>query len=212
MKKGTQARARLATVIALASRRRAPRALVHHEQIVTGQLVPFAPKRLNHARPVVGRDAASLPPFLDPGTRLAEIGSHLRERVPSVENIVKRAQHDAEYASDGLSVQEPTMIPMTTVVPMQTISPMGRGTTPVRFRAEMAKRLRSARVVAGYSTQKQAADALRIGLDRYEKWENGRTPIPAQYIGPICQLYGVDANYLYDIEPRRTAAAVRESA
>lgn len=86
---------------------------------------------------------------------------------------------------------------------------MGRGTTPVRFRAEMAKRLRSARVVAGYATQKQAADALRIGLDRYEKWESGRTPIPAQYIGAICGLYGVDANYLYNIESRLKA---RETA
>lgn len=75
----------------------------------------------------------------------------------------------------------------------------------------MAKRLRSARVVGGYSTQKQAADALQIGLDRYEKWESGRTPIPAQYIGPICQLYGVDPNYLYGygIEPKRLA---KESA
>lgn len=80
---------------------------------------------------------------------------------------------------------------------------MGRGTTPVRFRSEMAKRLRSARVVAGYSTQKQAADALGIGLDRYEKWESGRTPVPAQYTQSICDLYGIDANYLYGIEPKR---------
>lgn len=101
------------------------------------------------------------------------------------------------------------MIPMTKVTPIRTISPMGRGTTPVRFRAEMAKRLMSARIVAGFTTKKAAADALGIGLDRYEKWESGRTPIPAQYVGPICSLYGIDANYLYDIEARPRA---RESA
>lgn len=65
----------------------------------------------------------------------------------------------------------------------------------------MAKRLSAARVVAGYTTKKEAADALQIGLDRYEKWESGRTPIPAQYVGPVCALFRVDANYLFGIEP-----------
>lgn len=92
------------------------------------------------------------------------------------------------------------MIPMTKTVPVPTISPMGRSTTPVKFRAEMAKRLMSARVVAGYSTKKEAADALQIGLDRYEKWESGRTPVPAQYVGPICELFRIDANYLFGVQ------------
>lgn len=99
------------------------------------------------------------------------------------------------------------MIPMTDKAPNLTIRPMGRATTPVRFRAEMAQRLRAARIVAGYQTQKQAADALRIGIDRYEKWESGRTPIPAQYVGHICAMYNVDANYLYDIDKKPAAAA-----
>jgi hypothetical protein len=100
------------------------------------------------------------------------------------------------------------MIPMTADASGPTISPMGRATTPVRFRAEMAKRLTSARVVAGFATKKQAADALQIGLDRYEKWESGRTPVPAQYVGPICELFNVDANYLFGVS---TAAAVRKA-
>lgn len=74
----------------------------------------------------------------------------------------------------------------------------------------MAKRLTSARIVAGFSTKKMAADALGITLDRYEKWENGRTPVPAQYVGPVCELFHTDANYLFGIETatvtgRRTA-------
>lgn len=55
--------------------------------------------------------------------------------------------------------------------------------------------------MARFSTQKQAADALGVGVDRYEKWESGRTPVPAQYVVPVCQLYGIDANYLFAIEP-----------
>lgn len=76
---------------------------------------------------------------------------------------------------------------------------MGRATTPVKFRAEMAKRLMSARIMAGFETKRQAADALQIGLDRYEKWESGRTPVPAQYVGAICELFSIDANYLFGV-------------
>jgi hypothetical protein len=100
------------------------------------------------------------------------------------------------------------MIPMTKTARVPTISPMGRSTTPVKFRAEMAKRLMSARVVAGYSTKKEAADALQIGLDRYEKWESGRTPVPAQYVGPICELFNIDANYLFGVQSGAAARKV----
>lgn len=66
----------------------------------------------------------------------------------------------------------------------------------------------SARIVAGYTTKKQAADKLGITLDRYEKWEAGRTPVPAQYVGPVCELFNIDANYLFDIsQPRRKETA-----
>lgn len=207
MTKRIQARLR-AKVISLDSRRRAAGTLIHREKVVTGQLVPFPLKGMKQRRPMLRGNATPLPPLLNHRTVPADIGSHLRERFPVVKNIVYRA-HACEFAPDELSGQGPPMIPMTLTATVRTIRPMGRGTTPVRFRAEMAKRLKSARIVAGYTTQKQAADALRIGLDRYEKWESGRTPIPAQYIGPICELFGVDANYLYGIEPKTLA---RESA
>lgn len=203
VKERDQARLRLANVISLDSRRAAC-AHLHREQVIPGQAVALIAKRPNQGGPVVRRDTATLLPFLNHRSVLANSRGHLRERAPGVKDIVNSA-HARECAPDNSSGQGPPMIPMTSLAVVRTIRPMGRASTPVRLRAEMAKRLRSARIVALYATQKQAADALQIGLDRYEKWESGRTPIPAQYIGPICKLYGVDANYLYDIEAKRPA-------
>jgi transcriptional regulator with XRE-family HTH domain len=92
------------------------------------------------------------------------------------------------------------MIPMTKTGASRTIRHMGRGITPTKIRSEIAKRLKAARVVAGFPTQREASDALGIRVDRYEKWESGRTPVPAQYVGPVCALFNVDANYLFDIQ------------
>lgn len=79
---------------------------------------------------------------------------------------------------------------------------MGRGTTPTKLKNELATRLRSARIVAGYATQQAAAEALGIQLDRYRKWEKGRSPVPAQYVAVVCEVFGVDANYLFGVEPK----------
>jgi len=84
---------------------------------------------------------------------------------------------------------------------------MGRGTTPVKFKNELGQRLRSARIVAGYKTQEEAAKAIGVELSRYSKWERGRSPIPAQYVQSICTLYDIDANYLFDVN-----AIVRRAA
>jgi len=94
---------------------------------------------------------------------------------------------------------------------VRTISPMGRASTPARFRLEMAKRLSSARIVAGYPTKRLAANELGITLDRYEKWETGRTPVPAQYVGPVCELFHIDANYLFGIQPTYPAQPARKT-
>jgi hypothetical protein len=186
------------TVIEIDSRR-TTRTLMHQEKAIACQLYAFPLKRSKNRRPGVNGNALALPPLLDRVPRSANIGGHRGKRRPALEHIINGA-HAAEYAPDGLSDQGPTMIPMTKIVPDRTISPMGRSTTPVKFRAEMAKRLMSARVVAGYTTKKEAADALQIGLDRYEKWESGRTPVPAQYVGPICELFHIDANYLFGVQ------------
>lgn len=178
---------------------------VHGQQVISAQVFAFAPKRIKKRRPVLMRNPLALAPLLDLGTVRADVGRHFGKRVPAVKDVIERA-HVTEYAPDELSGQAPPMIPMTVERRPPTISPMGRGVTPVKFRSEMAKRLRAARVMARYETQKQAADALGVGVDRYEKWEGGRTPVPAQYIGPVCALFHVDANYLFGIETAAAAA------
>jgi hypothetical protein len=180
---------------------------MHGQQSVSAQVFAFAPKRRKQRRPVLMRNPLALAPLLDRRTVNPNIGGHFGKRGPAIKDVVERA-HVTEYAPDELSGQAPPIIPVTCAKRLRTISPMGRGVTPVKFRAEMAKRLRAARVMARYETQKQAADALGVGLDRYEKWENGRTPVPAQYVGPVCSLFDVDANYLFATEAK---AAVRKT-
>lgn len=197
MKTDSQARSRLATVVSLDSRR-AARPLVHRKQLVTGQFFTFPSKSQDQSGPRVRRDAVAFSPLLHRGSGALNIDGHRRERLPLLKHVIDRT-HARQNAPDDLSGQEPPMIPMTALAPTRTISPMGRATTPVKFRAEMAKRLMSARIVAGFETKKQAADALHIGLDRYEKWESGRTPVPAQYVGAICELFKIDANYLFGV-------------
>jgi hypothetical protein len=80
---------------------------------------------------------------------------------------------------------------------------VGRAKTPVQFNKELALRLRSARVAAGYDSMGPFAKALGIELERYKKWESGRTPFQHEYMTGICALTGKDANYFYGI---RTAA------
>lgn len=179
------------------------------EQAVSAQVLAFALKRRKKRRPVLVRNGMPFAPLLDRGPVGPNVCRHSGQRFPGFKNIVERS-HMPHSAPDELSGQAPTMIPMTDAQALRTISPMGRGVTPVRVRADIAKRLRAARVMASYSTQKQAAEALGVGLDRYEKWENGRTPVPAQYVGPVCALFGVDANYLFSVQAkpetgRRTA-------
>jgi hypothetical protein len=190
-------------VVSLSQRRarfsRPPRRAMHRKKIVCAKFYALPLQGKNQGVPRGVRDAATLFPLLDGPAVLADVGRHLRKRVPASENIVNGA-HGPQYASDELSGQAPSMIPMTTEAAVGTISPMGRASTPARFRLEMARRLSSARIVAGYATKKQASDKLGITLDRYEKWETGRTPVPAQYVGPVCELFHVDANYLFGIE------------
>lgn len=186
--------------------RRTTGTVMHRQKSVACQILAFPLKRANQRRPGIRRDALALFPFLDGISGPANIGRHGRECVPLLKDVINRS-HASQHAPDELSGQGPLMIPMTAHAPIRTISPMGRTTTPVKLRAEMAKRLMSARIVAGFDTKKQAADALHIGLDRYEKWESGRTPVPAQYVGPICELFNIDANYLFGVTP---PAAVRK--
>lgn len=168
------------------------------EQLVCAQVFAFVAKRLKKRRPVLVRNGMPLAPLLDRGPVRSNVGRHGSQCVPGVKDVVERS-HMAHSAPDELSGQVPPNIPVTADRPDRTISPMGRGVTPVKVRSDIAKRLKAARVMARFATQKEAADALGVGIDRYEKWESGRTPVPAQYVGPVCELYGIDANYLFGV-------------
>lgn len=174
---------------------------MHCQEIIGAHVFAFAPKRSKKRRPMLMRNPLALLPFLDASPVRADVCGHFGQRPPTLKEFVKRS-HRAQCATDELSGQAPPKIPMTDSEALRTISPMGRGVTPVKFRTEMARRLSSARVVAGYQTKKQAADALGVGLDRYEKWETGRTPVPAQYVASVCDLFSVDANYLFGVTPK----------
>lgn len=77
---------------------------------------------------------------------------------------------------------------------------MGRARTPIQFNKELALRLKSARIAAGYGSMPPFAKALGIELERYKKWESGRTPFQHEFLPEICELTGKDANFFYAIE------------
>lgn len=87
---------------------------------------------------------------------------------------------------------------------------MGRGVPPTKFKSEFAERLKAARITAGYATQQEFATAMGVPIERYKKWESGRTPMPHQYIPAACELTGQDANYFFRVAAK--AAAMRKTA
>ena len=136
---------------------------------------------------------------------LPDILSHLGHGIPALKDFAY-GLHGPDCAGDELSRQGPSIIPVTVLEARRTIVPMGRGTTPARFKNEFAVRLKAARIVAGYKTQKALAAEIGIDWERYKKWESGRTPIPHQYVRTVCDLLNIDANYLFDIESRAAKA------
>lgn len=187
-------------------------ALMHGEQIVSAKLFSFPPGGRDHVGPIVRRNAASLLPLLDTAMSLPDGLGHLRHGLPQLEKLYKGG-HAPDSDGDYLSRQWGAICPVTNQVLKGTMCPrMGRGTSPAAVKKAIADRLRSARVAYGngeaYRTQALFAKALGIEVERYKKWESGRTPIPPEFIGPICDLLGKDANYLYGIaakEPLRKA-------
>lgn len=180
---------------------------VRRKQSISGQLLPFPSGRVDHRRPSVLGDSPPLLPLADRPMTFTNVIGHLGDGVPDLKDI-RQSIHNLDSVSDNSSGQVRAINPMTGRKSARTIRPMGRGTTPARFRAELAEKLRAARIVAKYETQLQAAQALGVGLDRYRKWESGRTPIPAQYVPAVCELFNIDANYLFSVE----AKAIRKMA
>lgn len=190
---------------------RAPRLRgVHGEHLVGADVLPFPAKRRNHRRPRGMRDSLALKPLLGSSFGNADVVGHLRDGVPAIENFRDAFHNKAECAGDGLSRQAVTTLPVTESGPDPTIRRMGRARTPVQFNKELALRLKSARIAAGYDTQPPFAKALGIEVERYKKWESGRTPFQHEFLPEICRLTGKDANFFYAVEAialpaRRTA-------
>lgn len=173
---------------------------MHGEQIVSAQLYVFLPKRSHERRPRGMRNAPALKPLLRPGFRNANVGGHLRDGVPTIEKLGDCFHNRAHYDGDGLSRQAVATLPVTGGGVKPTISRMGRARTPIQFNKELALRLKSARIAAGYGTMAPFAKALGIELERYKKWESGRTPFQHEFLPLICDLTGKDANFFYAIE------------
>lgn len=177
---------------------------MHGEKGISAQILPFRPRGSNEGRPVLIRDSATLTPLLDGLVLLPDINSQSSGIViPPIENGFQgKGLHVPDSDGDNYSRQAVPMIPVTARKLPRTISPMGRGIAPTRFKSEFAERLKAARIAAGYTTQQEFATALGIPIERYKKWESGRTPMPHQYIPAACELTGQDANYFFKIAPR----------
>lgn len=191
-------------VIALDSRR-STGALMHREQIVSTQLFTFPPGGRDHLGPSGGRDALALLPLGDgPVTLLHGVG-HFGDGVPQLKEVGNCA-HALDCVGDGLSRQVGTMNSVTGFNSKRTMCPrMGRGTTPASVKKAIAERLRAARISADdnrYPTQASFAKDLGVEVERYKKWESGRTPIPHEFVALACELLGKDANYLYGISSK----------
>jgi hypothetical protein len=188
--------------------RTAPLAHVHGEEVIRGNVVPFPLGGRDQRRPVLVLDVAPSPPLDGAPMTYTDRIRHFGQGVPAPEEVPERFQvtdggfHNPLIEGDGLSRQAVSIVPVTRLGHVGTISPMGRARTPVQFNRELALRLKSARVAAGYGTQGPFAKALGIELERYKKWESGRTPIQHEFIPAACELTGKDANYFYGVPAR----------
>lgn len=200
---GSHTRARRAPVVSLDSRR-TPSALVHREKGISAQVLPFRLRSKDEGRPVLIGDAATLPPLLDGLVLSTDISSQSRRIViPPVEHGLQgKGLHVPDSDGDNYSRQVRRNIPVTRSKVIGTMRPMGRGIAPTKFKSEFADRLRAARIEAGYDTQQEFATALGVPIERYKKWESGRTPMPHQYLPGACEITGQDANYFFKVTPR----------
>lgn len=61
---------------------------------------------------------------------------------------------------------------------------------------QFGKRLRAARIVAGYETADDVADALKIEPPRYRKYERGEALPPIDVLEDLCRLLDQDLSFL----------------
>lgn len=192
----------------LLARHAARRIAMNGQQGISGHVLPFSPKGDEKHGPGIGGDTTPVLPLLDSPSAFAEVSSHVSDSVPA-RKYVENGLHAPDSVGDGLSRQVGTMNSVTDFVDKRTMCPrMGRGTTPTNVKKMIAERLRAARIAAEYPTQAEFAKVLGVEVERYKKWESGRTPIPHEFVALACDLLGKDANYLYGIQAK---VAVRKA-
>ena len=64
------------------------------------------------------------------------------------------------------------------------------------MKKEMGKRIKKARLAAGYDQQKIAADELGLDRTRYTKYEIGDNYTPIEVLTRICRTFNVSADWL----------------
>lgn len=170
------------------------------QQNICADVLPFSLERFNDRRPGRRGNAAASTPLNDHPMTLPDVIGHLSERVPAVEYVLQ-GLHCPHSVGDGLSRQGGAGIPVRESGIAVNNLRMGRAPSPVQFNKELALRLRSARIAAGYENMREFAQLAGIEYERYKKWESGRTPIQHEYMRRIWELTGKDANYFYGISP-----------
>lgn len=183
---------------------------MHRQERICGQLLAFPGQRRLDGGPMSGRDTPPLAPLLGLPDARPGIAGHLRYGRPGLEQLIE-GFHDPLIAGYKLSRQVIPIVPVTQNEAHRTIGGMGRAKTPVQFNKDLAMRLRAARIAAGYDTQGPFAKALGIELERYKKWESGRTPIQHEYLPRACELTGKDANYFYAVRPLEQVQVIRRT-
>jgi hypothetical protein len=179
---------------------------MHGEQSVCGQVVPFPLERTKHHGPCRRRNASAPTPLDDNPMTFTDVGGHLGEGSPAGKNVLE-VLHRSDSLGDGLSRQEGLGFPVRSKGTKSENLRMGRARSPIQFNKDLALRLKSARVAAGYERAQDFAKELGVEYERYKKWEGGRTPIQHEYLPRACVLLKKDANYFYGIRP---AAAEQE--
>lgn len=171
---------------------------MHGEEHVGGEVLPFPLERVNQRRPRRRRNALAPTPLNNDPMTLTEVGGHIGERAPAGKYVVE-SLHIPDSLGDGLSRQVGIGFTVRCDAAARENSRMGRARSPVQFNKDLALRLKSARIAAGYDTAQEFAKDLGIEYERYKKWESGRTPIQHEYLPRACALTHKDANYFYGI-------------
>ena len=77
---------------------------------------------------------------------------------------------------------------------------------------DIGERLKTARLNAGFATQKQVTDALGLERTRYLKWEHGDAQPPLEMLARLCKLFGCSADYVLGLEDDASALTPKEIA